>query len=270
MSFTDEIIDVLNTANEDPCSEEMPVATEAEMPVATEAEMPPLVEDGFEMPPQEYLHKGRRYELIFEGVCNNCAHCALKLTDADSIQFGMGPICRKRAGVNSPPVNPDEIQAMIDLAEYPSLVEFLTKKYKPQGPKALMNGLVKIASLNRKSPIHTAICDAVDSLGYKQLASVLRESIAVVEVVDHDDTSFRVWIKKSDFSWNWYNDLRRLGGVFAQKYPKRGTVVPKRHREQLWNLLNQYYSGLCVKTTKGTFKIKKGSAQAVASATSTP
>jgi len=254
MSFTDEVIAMLDNSNNDepdPCSEEMEVATE----------VPPLVEDGFEMPPQEYLHKGRRYELIFEGVCSNCAHCALKLTDADSIQFGIGPICRKRANMNGEPVNPDEIQAMIDLAQYPSLVEYLTKKYKPQGPKALMNGLVKIASLNRKAPIHGDICDAIDSLGYKQLASVLRESIAVVEVKDPKSSTVNesviVWVKKSEWNWHWSNDLKRTIPTSFFSRQERGMVVPTSKKDQLWRLLKQHFAGLCVKTKTGTHKIPK-------------
>lgn len=206
--------------------------------------------------PLEYRVRGERSVLIFQGVCTNCAHCALKLTDAVSQNRGLGPLCSKR-GYAEDPVNADEVQAMIDLAEFPKLVEFLTLKYKPQGVRALMNGLVRICSLNRRSPVHQACTDAIESLGYKALASKLRESISVVEIreIEGNDSEMAIWIKKTEWKWAWSNEFRANipNSYFSKK--EKGTVFSIAFKPAVWNMVKKHYHGFYCKTPKGCVKI---------------
>ena len=197
----------------------------------------------FNMPPAEYMRKGQHYKLVFQGVCSHCAHCAMQLTDSVSIERGLGPVCSKR-GYLEDPTDPDEIQAMIDLAEYPDLVNYLVEKYKPQGVRGLMNGLVKICSLNRKSPVHQACCDAVESLGYKKLASTLRESLAVIEIKEEDVNTYNVWVKKSEWNYSWQIEVTRLPGAY-KSFQKKGLLVPKKQKQMLWALMIKHFEGLC-------------------------
>lgn len=191
--------------------------------------------------------------LIFRGVCTQCAHCGQPLTDSVSIERGIGPVC-SRKGYLEDPKDADEIQAMIDLAEYPDLVEFLTEHYKPQGVRGLMNGLVRICSLNRKHECFGACCEAISSLGYDNLAAVLRESIAVVKVTVPDDQSYHVWVKRGAFNWSWYNSIKVIPGF---RRVRGGCLFPKNEisRLSLWRAMRQHYEGLIVKTPKGAFKI---------------
>lgn len=224
---------------------------EAEMAAeaAPPAPEPPPPQDpaSFAMPPKQYMKKGQRYTLTFQGVCTHCAHCGQPLSDSVSIERGIGPVCSKK-GYHEDPTDPDEMQAMIDLAEYPDLVQYLTDHYRPQGVRGLMNGLVKICSLNRRSPVHQACCDAVESLGYRKLASLLRESIAVVEVKDCKEHpgNYHVWVKKSEWSWGWTHSLRAVPGSFFSRQLK-GTIVPHARKPELWDLMLRYYEGFCAK-----------------------
>ena len=187
-------------------------------------------EPGFvNIPPEmAYAHKGMRHQLVFEGVCTHCAHCGQPLTDAVSTQRGIGPVCSKK-GYHDEVVASDDTEALLALAEFPVLVDYLVKKYKPEGNRALCNGLVRTASLNRRTPVHAACCDAVEALGFTRLAAVLRESISIVEISDEPGKPelYSLWVKKSDFSWAFWNELKRLPGVFMTRYPKKHTVVPK-------------------------------------------
>jgi hypothetical protein len=216
----------------------------------------------FSMPPAAYIYKGRRNTLIFEGVCSHCAHCGQPLTDAVSVERGIGPICSKK-GYAEDPVQSDEIQALIDLAEFPALVDYITERYKPQGVRPMMNALVKICSLNRRSPVHPACCDAIESLGFARLASTLRESIAVVEIKDCKEHpgNYHVWVKKSDWHWGWSNAIRSLTGAFISRQLK-GTIVPMRHKRDLWEMMLKFYGGLCAKTPDGkVIKIMRAKVQ---------
>jgi len=176
-----------------------------------------------------------------------------------SIERGIGPVCSKK-GYEEDPKDADELQAMIDLAEYPELVEFLTENYKPQGVRGLMNGLVKLCSLNRKHEAFGAMCEAVSSLGFDNLASVLRESIAVVEVKEHDEHPdyYLVWVKKRDFTWAWARALKAIPGWRYPRRGLRGMLIPKREleRKMLWSAMKEHYNGLVVKTPNGCYKIQ--------------
>jgi hypothetical protein len=201
--------------------------------------------------------KRHHLHLVFEGVCSHCAHCGQPLSDAVSIERGMGPVCSKK-GYKEDPTDPDELQAMIDLAEYPDLVDFLTENYKPLGVRGLMNGLVRICSLNRKHDAFGACCEAIESLGYAKLASVLRESIAVVLLSEPDKHPgcYVVWVKRRDFTRYWGYDVKRIQGA-RQERGTRGIIVPKNDvsRRKLWEAMRRHYLGLVVKTPKGAFKI---------------
>jgi hypothetical protein len=215
----------------------------------------PAVVATFVMPPISYTKEGRRHQLVFEGVCTHCAHCGQPLSDAVSIERGIGPVCSKK-GYAEDPKNADEMQAMIDLAEFPALMNFVVERYKPQGVRAMMNALVKICSLNRRSPVHPACCDAIESLGYTRLASTLRESLAVVEISDAPGSPghYRIWIKKSAWHWQWTSAMRAIpGSYFSKQY--KGTIVPKVHKRQIWDNMLKYYDGLCAKTPNGVVKI---------------
>jgi hypothetical protein len=149
------------------------------------------------------------------------------------------------------------MEAMLSLSQYPQLVDYLNAKYKPQGNRGLANGLVRTASLNRRTPVHAACTDALDALGYKKLASALRESLAVVEIYDSkaQADAYGVWVKKTDFDWSFYRALTALQGVRMVKYPQKELIVPKVHRRALAQLILKHYEGLCVKTQKGAHKI---------------
>jgi len=228
--------------------------------------------------------------LILEGVCTNCAHCGQPLSDSVSIQRGIGPRC-SRKGYSEDPVNGDEEQALIDLAEYPELVAFLMEHYKPLGIRGLVNGLVRVASLNRprgrdqcegNADVHAACCDAIESLGHRKLAALLRETLVVLEVRDSElyPGHAEVWVKKRNWTKQWSWDVQRdtWGSFFSRE--AKATVIPMhkpddpkavactgrsdsqgRHitnKRALWDLMLKHYGGLVAKVRGRTVKIVEG------------
>lgn len=241
-------------------NEETPTQIHAAPEAAPEAEtvQMTLIEEPTPSIPgsKTYFSGGMRHQLVFDGVCIACAHCGFPLTDSESVERGLGPICSKKGYLEE--VEPkDDAEAMMALAEYPELVDYLVKKYKPKGNRGLVNGLVRTASLNRRSPVHAACSDAIEALGYTRLASLLRESLSVVdlkEVAEKPDY-YGLWIKKSDFSWSFWAGLRNQPGVHMVKVPKKLAMIPKVHRKLLAKLLVEHYEGLYIKTPKGAYKI---------------
>ena len=212
--------------------------------------------------------------LVLEGVCTHCAHCGQGLTDAVSVERGIGPVCSKK-GYFEEPKDADEMQAMISLAEFPEVCQFLVDHYRPKGVRGLCNGLVKLASLNRGNhTLHVACCDAVEALGYLRLSNLLRESISIIQLKDSEvhPGCLEVWVKKHAFKWAWITDIRKIPGNFHDRNLNR-TIIPikgadgkhrggdfegKRmgNRQMLWELMIRHYAGQCGKIVgKGGFKI---------------
>lgn len=213
--------------------------------------------------------------LIFEGICTKCAHCGMPLTDAESVQRGIGPICSQK-GYAEDPKDADEMQAMISLAEFPDVCTFLVENYRPQGVRGLVNGLVRLASLNRgKDDFHAACCDAISALGFARMANLLRESISVIQLKDSETHPgcVEVWVKKYAYTRSWSLDTRQIPGNFYDRQLKR-LIIPLEdpqtkarkggrfegrkmwNKAILWELMVRHFAGMCGKKVGGSgFKI---------------
>ena len=196
--------------------------------------------------------------MVLNDICVECARCKLKLTDSISVERGMGPECSSK-GYAEEVKDPDEIQAMIELSEYPVLVNFLTQHYKPHGVRGLMNGLVRIAALNRKTPAHAACANAIEALGYRRLAATLRDSLAIMWIRDskRHPGHYHVRVRRQEWTRQWSHDCyKNVPHCFYDKIEK-GLIVPKhpQAKRALWNQMIRHYGGLCVKTENGTARI---------------
>ena len=117
-----------------------------------------------------------------------------------------------------------------------------------------------MASLNRKHEVFGACCDAIESLGYRKLASLLRDSLAAISVYETDKYPdyYAVWVKKAFWSPSWSNEVYNILGTQSKVKEVRGVLVPKTQKRALWAALNKLYTGYVVKTSKGAFKIGHG------------
>jgi hypothetical protein len=196
--------------------------------------------------------------MILNGICTQCVRCRLKLTDAVSIERGMGPECSSK-GYAEDPTNPDEMGAMIELAEYPALVDFLTLHYKPLGVRGLMNGLVRIAALNRKSPVHGACANAIEMLGYQKLAGALRDALVVLKITRSEKHAghLKVWVRGAEWTRDWSQDCYSHVPHSFYDRQERGLIVADRKetKSALWRMMMKHYPHECASTPTGTVRI---------------
>jgi hypothetical protein len=240
-------------------SEEMNTQGSVEMTSEGKVREAPVGFEGLITTDQDVLSNAeRKYQIVLEGVCTGCAHCGMPLRDAVSVQRGIGPICSKRGYLEDPEEPGDPIEAMYALAKWPHLVNLLVKESKglDKGDvRELLNGLVRICSLNRRTDVHDACTDAIETLGYTRLASMLRESLCAAEIRESkDNPSFYVlWIKKSEWTPQWRYDYRNAfpNSQFSRK--EKGMLFPKDPvaKRQVWGLLLKHYEGLCAKVPGG-------------------
>lgn len=214
--------------------------------------------------------------LIMEGVCSHCGHCHQPLSDAVSIERGIGPVCSKK-GYFEDPKDGDSTEAMIALAEYPQLVEFLLAHNKPDNLRGLMNALVKVCSLNKgNANLHAACCDAIEALGWVKLANAMRESIScmVIKASKTHPGHYEVYVKRGHWNYSWDRDVMRIPGATKQRNPTLHVRLPihaaddpKRafggvfdgvkmsNKAALWQLMVKHFAGRCAKTPTGGVKI---------------
>lgn len=202
------------------------------------------------------VKKHVRANLILHGTCTRCAHCGQALTDSVSQERGLGPICSKN-GYFENPVESDEMGAMITLSGYPELVNFLVKNYKKNEVRSLMNGLVKIASLNRRTKVHEVCCDAIYQLGYRNLASTLRQCLSSisVKISKEKPQHFLLWVYKHIYQYGSMTDLRSHNVEIRRTIKEKGVLIEFKHVDTLWKNLIEFYGGNYVKTPIETFRL---------------
>lgn len=200
--------------------------------------------------------QARKHKIVLEGVCSRCAHCSLGLTDAVSVQRGIGPVCSKKGYAEQPEIESDPVEALIMLSKWPFLVDFLTRYsggLEKGNVQKLMNGLVRLCSLNRKTEVHDACTDALERLGYLKLASLLRQCLCVVEIRDsQNNPNHQVcWVKKSDWSPSWSWKIRKAVPDAFFSRQEKGMLYPIEFKKAVWHLIKEEYAGLCVRCPDG-------------------
>lgn len=216
--------------------------------------------------------------LIFQGICTNCSRCHMKLSDSVSVERGIGPTCSKR-GYDEDPKDGDGVEAMIALAEYPPLVEFLLEHNKPDNLRGLMNALVKVSALNiGNANLHAACCDAIEALGYRRLSDTLREGIAcmTIKASEENPGCYEIFVKSAHWNWSWDRDVLKIPSASKMKHKSKGRYVlipihakddAKRpvggkfegklltNKAALWQVMLRHFPGRCAKTPTGGVKI---------------
>lgn len=183
------------------------------------------------------------------GVCNNCAHCGLTLTDSLSIETGLGPICRKKARYNDPEnAEKDETVAMALLSKYEEVFSFLMNncgKNKSQ----LMKAMVRIASLNRNTELHRDITNAIEALGWVTLANHLRKPFAAI-VIGKSDDSYSLKIQKKYFSYEYWNMIREF---VEYRFDRLNKCIwfKEEEKAKIWHILKLHYPNFVMKTPEG-------------------
>lgn len=188
-------------------------------------------------------------KIQLHGVCSNCAHCSLALTDSLSIETGLGPICRKKARYSDPEdAEKDETVAMALLSKYEDVFSFLMNNCgKDKG--MLMKAMVRIASLNRNTELHRDITNAIEALGWKTLAAHLRKPFAGIAITKSED-QYSLKVQKKYFSYEYWNLMREF---VEYRFDRANKCVwfKEAEKAKVWHILKLCYPNFVMKTPEG-------------------
>ncbi len=139
-----------------------------------------------------YRTSGRGYESSAgcKMQATHCAYCARPLTDAESVQRGVGPDCAARHDVASArtETRPAELAAACRLAaaalpvELAGLEERIARELAAHGPRRAANVLVYLIALVQVGPAVAYMVSALGALGYGAQAERIGERLGHVKV----------------------------------------------------------------------------------------
>lgn len=185
-------------------------------------------------------------------VATTCAACGRPLLDAASVECGMGPHCRRRAGLTSDGTGADWTQAREILAR--ARLEAVG-----EDARATANRVVARIAADQSAPVVPVLLSALTALGFAGVAEAVREHLrpACVEVLPEGERAYAVRVEGIDrhtFA-ALVDALRRVPG---RRYDgeRKVSVVPVTSRAALWQALRDTLrSGTTLVTARGVATI---------------
>lgn len=167
-------------------------------------------------------------------TATRCCICSADLTDAVSVNRGIGPICSRKYYEVEHVITDQMVQVALGLlfaSKLDGRVKVFAKRLKDQ-PRDLCNLLVKWASANYdQTEIVFECSDVIAALGFRDLATVLRERRTQVVIAEDPMDAAKLTVHTAG-QFHFGRNMTRIPGV--AKATKRGRFTlnysfPKQH-----------------------------------------
>lgn len=202
-------------------------------------------------------------------IAVHCCACSLPLVDSDSVELGIGPVCRKKLGkldADGVPeweacaeslalfsvANPGDDEARVIFEQCLDNLDTARKGIEPQKLANLITHYV--AAVQHRHDAHVGhLVDALMHMGRPNLSKRLRERLYTVRI-EIDGTDMLVTCPYSDtFRDAMWNRGKRVG---AWDRPVKAFRVPLTHKSGLMSALKRAYPNTNAHGPKGEFRIE--------------
>lgn len=188
-------------------------------------------------------------------LATHCACCGRPLCDANSVELGIGPVCRKTHGFDEAQSEPnfDAACVLCDSLTERGVITTATaqSEINKRDARKSVNALVHAAALVQGQRSAAEIAQCISALGYTLVAGKIASWSGAVSV-HAVDGKLQV---HTPFSADASNAWRFLGGRFDRKTKTR--TIDNDKRAQLWNLLRRFFAGETIVTDSGVSTIPK-------------
>jgi len=181
-------------------------------------------------------------------LATRCVCCGNPLTDAKSVEFGIGPICRKKHGFDGATGEPDFEVARFELAQAYDASDAATRengkletvatRIASGDARGACNAAVYHIAAQPQSREASRLVAVVAALGFDRLARVIASRQLGAITVEKSEAEFVV---RSPFSTRFNEELRSVPGAYWHKKTKTRRV-PLRQRAGLWRALRKGYA----------------------------
>lgn len=174
-------------------------------------------------------------------VATHCCLCGRALTDAVSLERGIGPVCAERAGLDTPGAASDWA-AVVRLVPAGLVVE--------GDPRATANRVLYRISAAQGAPEVPALVEGLRALGFAAVADRLTERLAEegAVTVRREGDVLRV---EAPFSPAFNNALRAAAPGRRWDREAKAWRVPATARAGLWTALRSAFRGHALVTDAG-------------------
>lgn len=167
-------------------------------------------------------------------VATNCAICALPLVEADSVETGVGPTCRKKHGFLVPCSEPDA-----------AALERWTVALDRKDARGCVNVLTYRIAAMQDGPKVPEMIGAIYALGYRKLAQAIGKRVGTL-LLEFTNDEIAV---TAPYSTSFLDALRWINGRWWDA-KRKVNVVPVEEKRALWAALKSSYPG---RTLIGSF-----------------
>ena len=201
-------------------------------------------------------------------VASHCSACGRMLTDASSIEFGIGPVCRRKHGYEDAPAIEDPtpataiLETLTEGVVRDAAIEAVQGKDSRKAAKVLNLALAvwrhaKRLNATEDFDVNARIaCEALKVLGYGTLAEKVLETFAEPEKTPEvfiSEVGGRLSLK-TPYNPEFVEAVRDIKG---RKWDRESRVwtVPSSQKRAAWKALRAHYEGLVAEGPKGMFII---------------
>lgn len=194
-------------------------------------------------------------------VATNCLACGTPLTDAESVERGIGPVCSGKYYEVQHEVTETMVEAAVGhlaMANMRGLIPddvFKAVADMTGDPRNFVNVITRYFAATQTKEILAAITPAYEAMGYKALADKLNKANLDVHIVEHGDANFVAF----PYSRKAAGDFRAVKGARKGKGPKgsgygRNTVwyYPESEEAHVLAILGHHFGG------QPAFVVKEG------------
>ena len=164
-------------------------------------------------------------------VATHCCACHRELTDAVSVEIGMGPTCRRKAGLDGDGTGADWGRALPLLAACGVAVE--------NDARRAANVVVHRIAADQGAANVPVLLAALEALGFARVAAAIREHLRPASVcVEVEGDRFVVRVDGLDRA-SFDSLLAALRAVPGRRYDaeRKASVIPVSSRVPLWRAI---------------------------------
>jgi len=188
-------------------------------------------------------------------LATNCACCGKELVDADSVEAGMGPVCRKRHGYAKPDAAPDWVAVGAALPpELRQVVLDLEYGFDADDPRRVANRIVHRIACDQYGPSVNALTNALRALGFQKLADRIENRVVAVRIERDGDRLVVFAPFREELVPAWRNVPGRRWDKTVGK--KGANTFPASSGSHVWTFLRKHFAGCTGSGPKGLFTIE--------------
>lgn len=190
-------------------------------------------------------------------LATHCAACGRPLVDASSVEYGVGPVCRKKYQYEDAlPITQEvteKVEKTLSSVSDPDLQGKVSEAVSKDDSRKAANVLVHHIAKFQKGPESMGAIRLIRALGYEVLADRIEDRLKPEIIIEEDEDQGRI-VVDSPYNKTFVALVREIEDRKFD-FETKTWSVPKKKKRDLWEALKAAYEGEVGMGDKGPFVI---------------